>query len=140
MRRRRRIIIWSMAGGLLVLAGVAALFQWQGWVPAWCLVPMVISEGLGVWLLVYTVRKNIRFAREGHSTRWIVRFGVALFLILFGAGLGLAAFNVIPNPYSPWWTTGVLLVSLGGTFIYRAIILPNIKEEKKDTDDREGSG
>ena len=102
--------------------------------------PYGYLRGAGVWLLVYTLKKNIRFAREGSSTRWIVRFGVAVFLILFGIGLGLAAFNVIPDPYSPWWTIGVLLVSLGAMFIYRAIVLPNIKEEKKDTDDREGSG
>lgn len=129
MRRRRRIILWSIAGGLLVLVGVAALSQWQGWIPAWCLVPAVLSEAFGVWLLVRTIRQNIQFAREGSSKRWVMRFGVAVFFTLFGIGLPLATFNLIPDVA---WPVGVLLVSLGATFIYRAVVLPNSQREKRD--------
>jgi len=128
MHRRGRIIWGSIIGGLLVLAGAAVFLQWKGWVPAWCLVPVVLSETLGGWLLVVTLRRNARFAREGRRERWVVRFGVAVFLILFGVALALAAFAVIPSPYSPWWPVGVLMVSFGATFIYRALVLPNSEE------------
>ena len=137
MRRRRRIIWGSIIGGLLVLAGIAALFQWQGWLPASCVVVVAAAEGVGIWLLIRTLRRNAEFARQGSSQRSVVPFGFAVFLILFGVGLTLASFKLIPDIA---WSLGAFLIAVGGTFIYRAIVLPNTKEDQKDTDDPEGSG
>jgi len=122
VRRRSRIIWGSIVGGLLVLAGLAFLFQWQGWAPVWCVVPVALAETLGMWLLIGTLKRNARFAREDSEQRSIVPFGLAVFLILFGVGLTLATFKLVPDIF---WSLGAFLIALGGTFIYRAIVLPN---------------
>lgn len=130
MKTRRRRIIWgSIIGGLLVLAGAAVIADWRGWVPAWCLVPSVLSEAFGVWLLVRTIRQNLAFAKQGKPQRWVFRFGVAVFFALFGIGLPLAAFGVLADLV---WPVGALLISIGATFVYRAVILPNAKQESSD--------
>jgi uncharacterized membrane protein HdeD (DUF308 family) len=135
VRRRSRIIWGSIVGGLLVLAGLAFLLQWQGWAPAWCVVPVALAEALGVWLLIGTLKRNARFVREDSEQRSIVPFGLAVFLILFGVGLTLATFKLVPDIF---WSLGAFLIALGGTFIYRAIVLPNSND--KDTDESENSG
>lgn len=121
VKRRTRIITGSIIGGLIVLAGVTALFQWQKLIPASSFVPAVLSEALGVWLICRTLRRNSEFARKKSSKRSIIPFGFAVFLILFGVGLVLASFKVIPDVI---WSVGALLIAIGGTFIYRAVILP----------------
>jgi hypothetical protein len=121
----------------LVLAGVAALFQWQGWLPASCVVVVAAAEGVGIWLLIRTLRRNAEFAREASSQRSIFPFGFAVFLILFGVGLTLASFKLIPDIA---WTLGAFLIAVGGTFIYRAVVLPNANENTKDKDDSGFSG
>lgn len=127
--KRRRIIWGSIIGGLLVLAGVAMVADWKGWVPAWCLVPSVLFFAGGIWLLVVTIKQNIRFAGEGNPRRRVFRFGVAVFFILFGIGLPLAAFGILADLV---WPVGVLLISVGATFAYRAVVLPNTKEKPED--------
>lgn len=119
------------------MAGLAALLDLLDLMPAWCLVPMVLSEVIGIWLLAYTIKKNIQFAKQGRDTRWIVRFGVALFLIFFGVILGLGAFAIIPQPYSGWWVVGILLLSAGGTFIYRALIASGEEKSEEKADEEE---
>jgi uncharacterized membrane protein HdeD (DUF308 family) len=129
MHKRSRIVLASILGGVLVLSGLALFFYWKGWVPLWCFVPVVLCETIGIWVLVSTIRKNALFIKEGIEKRWIIRFGVAVFLILFGAGLALAAFKLIPDIA---WGVGVLLISLGATYIYRAVVLPNSNSREKN--------
>lgn len=128
MDRRKRIVTAIIIGGLLVLAGAAFFFDWLGWMPLWCFVPLAVCETVGVWLLVRTLGRNARNAREGYPERSIIPFGVAVFLILFGAGIVLATFKLIPDVA---WGVGVLLISLGGTYIYRGVVLPNPEGKKK---------
>jgi hypothetical protein len=134
--RRKRIVTASVIGGLLVLAGMAFFFRWMGWMPLWCFVPLAACETVGTWLLVRTLGRNARSAREGREERSIIPFGVAVFLILFGAGIVLATFKLIPDVA---WGVGVLLISLGGTYIYRGVVLPNSNGKKKQESSDERS-
>lgn len=136
MDRRKRIVTASVIGGLLVLAGAAFFFDWLGWMPLWCFAPLAACETIGVWLLVSTLKHNARSAREGLKERRFIPFGVAVFLILFGAGIVLATFKLIPDVA---WGVGVLLISLGGTYIYRGVVLPNSDGKKKQESQDESS-
>lgn len=131
MHKRSRIVLASIIGGVLVLSGLALFFYWKGWVPLWCFVPVVLCETIGIWVLVSAIRKNTLYMKEGVEKRCIIRFGAAVFLILFGVGLALAAFKLIPDIA---WGVGVLLISLGATYIYRAVVLPNSNSSKKNAD------
>jgi hypothetical protein len=115
----------------LVLAGVAALFQWQGWFPASCIVGVAVTEAFGIFLLIRTVKRNQEFATRQSSQRSIVLFGVAVFFILFGVGLALATVKVLPDLI---WSLGAFLIAVGATFIYRALILPNSNSESSQED------
>ncbi len=127
MQRRPRIVVWSIIGGLLVLGGIGVFFELKHLVPAWCFIPTIACEGLGIWLLFYVINRNRHLKESGSSKRSFIPFGIALFLIIFGIGIALTAFNLIP---SEAWGAAAFLIGLGAMFIYRALILSDNGDTK----------